>query len=533
MFLSQIGLLSLSSVLFALSFPSFLSIWGWFPLAFVSIAPVFIAVHRSSFKGSFFYGALYGFVAYSLFNYWASTFHPFAIYIIASIYAFYFFLLFPILKIADVLFPKYGYLVQSLIWIAYEYLRTKGFVGYPYGNIGYSQYLFLPFIQIASVTGVWGVSYLVIFPSVFIGNAVKDGFSKASSFFRGHRTILIAYGAAVVITLVFGFAAPRDYSQARRWKVALIQHNADTWKGGVAQFRKNLNTLIRLSTEAVKEEPDAVIWSETAFVPGVDWHSRYRTDEERYQLVRQFKEFMATQKVPYVTGNDDGQIKVPGAPLVNADGSLNRVDYNAVLLYYDGELRQTYRKTHLVPFTENFPYKNLFPKFYQLLVNNDYHFWERGTEYTVFEAGGVRFSTPICFEDVFGYISRRFVNEGAQVIVNLTNDSWSGSVAAEMQHMGMSVFRAVENRRSMVRSTNSGITCTIEPDGRMTSMLPPFSEGYLIHDVPVYDAETTLYTRWGDYFGVACLILSAGLFCFGVVRLVLSSGRKRTVDKKN
>jgi hypothetical protein len=187
LFLSQIGLLALSSVLFALSFPSFLSVWGWFPLAFVSIAPVFIAVHRSSFKGSFFYGALYGFVAYSLFNYWASTFHPFAIYIIASIYAFYFFLLFPILKIADVLFPKYGYLVQSLIWIAYEYLRTKGFVGYPYGNIGYSQYLFLPFIQIASVTGVWGVSYLVIFPSVFIGNAVKDGFSKASSFFREHR----------------------------------------------------------------------------------------------------------------------------------------------------------------------------------------------------------------------------------------------------------------------------------------------------------------------------------------------------------
>lgn len=531
-FLSELGLIGLSSLLFALSFPSFLSDWGWFPLAYVSIAPVFILVHRCSFKGSFFYGALYGFVAYSIFNYWASTFHPFAIVIISSIYAFYFFLLFPILKLTDSMFPRYGYIVQSLIWIAYEYLRTLGFVGYPYGNIGYTQYLFIPLIQISSITGMWGVSLLVLFPSAFIGNVLSDGFSHAKEFFREQKKIALVYVVVLVAVLLFGVLVPRDYSDARRWKVAMIQHNADTWKGGVIQFKKNLESLIRLSNEAMKEKPDIVIWSETAFVPGVDWHSRYRTDDARYDLVRQFKEFMATQTVPYVTGNDDGQIKVPGAPLVNPDGTPNRVDYNAVLLYADGELKQTYRKTHLVPFTENFPYKETFPRFYQLLVNNDYHFWEKGTEYTVFDANGVKFSTPICFEDVFGDISRRFVNEGAQVIVNLTNDSWSGSVAAEMQHMAMAVFRAVENRRSVVRSTNSGITCTIEPDGRITSMLEPFTEGYLVHDVPVYDAETTLYTRWGDYFAIACLVISACLFVYGAVRMIIEARGKRMVDKK-
>ena len=120
-------------------------------------------------------------------------------------------------------------------------------------------------------------------------------------------------------------------------------------RSGSAQ--RNLNALIRLSSEAMKQDPDIVIWSETAFVPGVDWHSRYRTDDERYELVRQFKEFMSTQTVPYVTGNDDGQIKVPGAPLMNPDNTMNRVDYNAVLLYHEGELKQTYRKTPLVPFT--------------------------------------------------------------------------------------------------------------------------------------------------------------------------------------
>ena len=151
----------------------------------------------------------------------------------------------------------------------------------------------------------------------------------------------------------------------------------------------------------------------------------------------------------------------------------------------------------------------------------------------------MKFSTPICFEDVFGYISRRFVREGAQVIVNLTNDSWSGSSTAEMQHSAMAVFRAIENRRTVIRSTNSGITCTIEPDGRMTSMLEPFTEGYLVHEVPVYDEETTLYTRWGDYFAIICLALSGLFLLFGVLRFFLLpersrflAGGSRTVDKK-
>jgi apolipoprotein N-acyltransferase len=201
------------------------------------------------------------------------------------------------------------------------------------------------------------------------------------------------------------------------------------------------------------------------------------------------------------------------------------VDYNAVLLYHENELKQTYRKTHLVPFTENFPYKKLFPRFYPLLVDHDYHFWKKGTEYTVFEAGGVKFSTPICFEDVFGYISRRFVNEGAEVIVNMTNDGWSGSTAAQMQHMAMAVFRAVENRRSVVRGTNSGMTCTIDPDGRIIDMMDPFVEGYMISEVPVFTDAETLYTRWGDYFAWIALISSLVILPLGMFRHVLRRGR--------
>jgi apolipoprotein N-acyltransferase len=514
--LGELGLLLSGAFLFALAFPSFLSKYGFAPLAFAALLPVFVLVHRCSWKLIAVYGLLYGFVSYALFNFWLSTFHPLAILIVPTIYAVYFLIVFPLLKAADSLFPRYGYLIQILIWIGYEYLRTKGYLGYPYGNIGYSQYQFIPFIQISALTGFWGVSALVVFPSAFIGNAVKDGLSGFWQFIRAHKPEIGAYAGLIVLTLVYGIAVQQDYSDERQWRVALVQHNADSWEGGIRTYRRNLEILTQLSERALEHDPEIVIWSETAFIPGVDWHTKYRTDPDRYALVEDFREFMRDQPVPFITGNDDGQLANPNLPPVLPNGSYNRVDYNAVLLYQDNELKKIYRKTHLVPFTEHFPYEDTMPRFHQLLVKHDYHFWEKGLEYTVFEAAGVKFSTPICFEDVFGYISRRFINEGAEIIVNMTNDSWSGSVAAQMQHMAMAVFRAIENRRSFIRGTNSGMTCTIDPDGRIIDMMEPFVRDYMISEVPVYTGRTTPYTRWGNYFPIvsialAVLLLGAGL----------------------
>lgn len=523
---AELGLLLLSSILFSLSFPNFLSDTGFPLLAFISVVPVFIVVHRALWRAIVLYGIFYGLITYSIFNYWLSTFHPLAIIIVPIIYAVYFLFLFPFLKIADTLFPKYGYIVQIFLWISYEYLRTKGFLGYPYGNIGYAVSSLLPFIQSAAFAGSWGISFLVIFPSVFLGNALKEGWLKAEEFFQNHKAEGVAFLVLVVINILSGILVMKDFSLYPQWKVALIQHNADTWKGGIRTYERNFGILKRLSLEAVKENPDIVIWSETSFVPGVDWHTRYRTDKDRYALVKDLKDFLATQKVPYVIGNDDGQLKDPSLPPVLPDGSYNRVDYNAVFLYEDGYLKQTYRKIQLVPFTENFPYKKTFPKFYQLLVDHDYHFWEKGTEYTVFNAAGVRFSTPICYEDVFGYISRNFVRHGAQVIVNMTNDSWSGAVSAEMQHMQMAVFRAIENRRSVVRSTNSGMTVIIDPDGRILKQLEPFTEGYLVGQVPLYDSETTFYTRFGNWFALLSLAVSVIFLAFGLIRHIIIDKRR-------
>ncbi len=462
------------------------------------------------------YGLLYGFLSYALFNYWLTTFHPLAILIVPVIYAGYFLVFAPLIKLADKVFPEKGYLVQAGLWIGYEFLRTKGFLGYPYGNLGYSQFLFRPFIQISSVFGFWFVSLMVILPSAFIGNALKNGFNGFIPFVKKNKLFLYIYAAVFAAVLIFGFTVPSDFSESPHIKIGFVQHNADSWKGGVRQYESNKNKLVELSLKALDEDPgiDMMVWSETAFVPGIDWHTRYRKNPESYRLVKELKDFFSTQNIPYVTGNDDGRLEA------DSNGKLGRVDYNAVLLYDDGELKQTYRKMHLVPFTEHFPYQHVLPGLYQMLKDNDYHWWKKGTEYTVFNAAGIRFSTPICFEDVFGYISREFINEGAQILVNMTNDSWSGSIPAEMQHMAMGVFRAVENRRTMVRGTNAGITCTIEPDGEITAMIEPFTEDYMIKSVPVYDDSTTLYTKWGDWFAVMLLIVSVGALLFGCGRAV-------------
>lgn len=510
-FIIELALLFSAALLFSLAFPNFLSSWGFFPLGFISFLPLIPLIHRAGWVRVTIYGFFYGLLSYSLFNFWLLKFHPLAIFIVPVIYAFYFLLFFPLLKLADTLFPRWGYFVQCIMWLGYEYCKTRGFLGYSYGIIGYSQYLFLPLVRFSSLTGVWGVSLITLYPSFFLGYAWKEGYLKKGisgvwEFLRRHRWEAILYAVVFVGVLGYGIVSKADLEGVKTRKMALIQHNVDPWK---SDYEKSLTLLIDLSLQAMKEDPDMVVWSETAFVPSIEYHSKHRYNREMYNLVLRLKEFLSAQPVPYVLGNDDGQQERIGGD--------ERLDYNAVFLYDDG-FKDKYWKIHLVPFTENFPYQNILPGIYKALQEADTHFWEKGSEFTVFEAAGIKFSTPICFEDTFGYLSRNFVRRGAELIVNLTNDSWSYSTTAMMQHMAMSVFRATENKRSMVRATNGGLTCIISPNGRILSRLPTFTEGYLVGEVPVYTEEKTLYTRFGDYFGAAALIIALGILLFGIIR---------------
>ena len=524
--LCQFGAVLLAALLFAASFPNPLVSDGIPLLAWVAFAPVFALVNSAHIGALAFWGALYGYASYSLFNYWLGVFHPLAGLITYFIYAAYFAILFPLLGYARIAFPRKGYLLQWLLWISYEFLSTLGFLGYPYGIAGYTQWKILPIIQIASVFGVWGVSALVVFPSAILGAAVGaslsprlgDGspfLSRVAGFFRREFLPLCLWLFALGSALVFGFVSLEDFSQAPTVRISLIQHNTDPWRGGIREYRRDFWVLRRLSLEAAQQQPDLVVWPETAFVPRIYWHTTYRDDPESYQLVQELLDFLSTQEAPYIIGNDDARQSLSDA------GIWERVDYNGALLFYRGKLEDQYRKLRLVPFTEHFPYQKQFPWIYRALERADTHFWEKGTEATVFSIGGFRFATPICYEDTFGYLSRSFVLGGAQIIINLTNDAWSNSLPAQMQHASMAVFRAVENRRSLVRAAASGQTCGIDPNGRIIAMAEPFVETWLSLDLPLWDAETP-YTRHGDIFAYFILFLALAILLIGMGRIIIS-----------
>jgi apolipoprotein N-acyltransferase len=518
----DLGLLLVSSLLFALSFPSFLSTHGWFPLGFFCLVPLFAVARRASWAAVPFYGLFFGYASYALFNYWLGTFHPLTLVVVPPIYAAYFLVTLPALKLADTLFPRHGYVLQSALWVCYEFfLKSNGFLAYSYGNLGYTQWPFLAFIQVADIAGVWGVSLLVVYPSALLGRALADGLSAARQEWRTYVLPAVSYAVVFAAVVAYGMISPVDTGRDRQWRAALVQQNVDPWKGGYTAYRASLDVLERQSLAAIAEKPEIVIWSETSFVPAIDWHTRYRTDTQIYSLVKELREFLAAQPVPFVVGNDDGQLKRA------EDDQEARVDYNAAILFDRDRLVDTYRKLHLVPFTESFPFQKSLPGIYQWLANADTHFWEKGTVPTVFEAGGVRFSTPICFEDTFGYLCRDFIRKGADVLVNITNDAWSFSVPCEMQHMTMAVFRAVENRRSVVRSTNGGMTNVIDPNGRILAGLPPFIEGYLVSSVPVHTGTATAYTRFGDWLPHVLLAFGAAGLAAGFLRRLRSREKQQ------
>jgi apolipoprotein N-acyltransferase len=312
---------------------------------------------------------------------------------------------------------------------------------------------------------------------------------------------------------------------------------------------QKLKVLEKLSNQALAEKPDLVAWNETAFAPRIYWHTHYRNDPDTYDVVEELMRYLKPQTVPFLNGTDDGrlepaetskglpgteyyQVGPSGISAINTPGLITagsniyaRVDYNAAVMYRGDTESGVYRKIHLVPFTESFPWAKQLPGVYQMIIDAGNYMWKKGTEYTVFDTGKFKFSTPICFEDSFGQPSRGFVQHGAQVIVNITNDAWSNSEAAQMQHAAMAAFRAVENRRSLVRATATGQTCAFDPSGRLLGMAEPFKQVNLIADVPIVKSSdpqgTTFYTLHGDFLPLIFLFFSVLLLIGGLIRFII------------
>jgi len=521
-------LLVLGSFFFALAFPNFIADWGLAPFAWISLIPIAILIHRISWWASPLWGALYGYISYTLFNYWLATFNPVSFILVPTIYAGWFFIVFPLLKIVDLAFKRYAYLAQTLVWVAFEVIKSRGFLAYSYGILGYSQYEWRSLIAIADVFGVMGVSLLVVFPSFLIAAyLLESGFASGDAELKPtprwrmpSSRFLVSAGIWVFFILaanIYGIAGKVDYSESKKWRPALIQQNVNTWLTGIGAWRQSLNSLIEESTKALEEEPDALIWSETSFVPSIEWHQKYRRERDKMALINSLMDFLEVVDIPAIIGNNDSVME-----------GNERLDYNAVLLLDNREIAGKYRKIHLVPFSEHFPYAKLFPRLMEYIQEQGTPFYNKGTEYTIFNLdkwGGPKVGALICFEDTFGYLAGNFVREGAEVLVNVTNDSWSTAASCAIQHQNMAIFRSVENRRSMVRATTSGITCVIDPNGRTIAHLDPFEQGNLIAEVPVYTERKTIYSRFGNWFEKLIIILALPTLIAALV--LIARGRTR------
>ena len=529
---SEVLVLLASAFVLAASFPGFLTDDGIAPLVFVALIPVFMVIRNTTWRCVWFHGFLFGLVYYFFFNYWLKGFHALAIVIAPVIKGGEMLLLFLALKAIDEAFPKKGYILKGAVWAAYAYLAENWFAGYPYGNIVYALYPYPVLYQTADITGIWGIICLMVFPQAAAADYLYPWvMGKRGSFrlwLKSNLIPLIIWALLSVASIIYGIfslAYWEDRTPSSTMRVACVQHNHDSWKGGYNTYRSNFNNLKRYTTESLVTDPDLVIWSETAFVPSVAWHTTYDAEgtvwEDIHDLTIDFVEYAESIGVPLLTGNPKSVIADPSLPPYDEDGNKNSVEYNTVILFQDGEIKGEYIKQHLVPFTEHFPYEKQLPWLYNLLKAMDYNWWIPGTEPTVFELNGVHFSTPICYEDSFGVLNAEYVANGAEVIINMTNDNWSKKPSAEWQHAEIAAFRSVETRKAMVRGTNSGITCLIEPTGEIQDPMKPFSMGTHTYEVPVYsqsDYGNTFYVEHIDLFAKIAIGVSIAALAYWLIR---------------
>ncbi|MBQ7157910.1 MAG: apolipoprotein N-acyltransferase [Treponema sp.] len=463
-FLSSILLCFLSVLCVSCAHPGILftsgaAIFGWF-----SYVPVFLLIRRSTPLVAAAWGAVYGFCKFFALMFWLFSYNEPALIGISVAMAGETALVFFLCALVQKKLPHFSWLFMPLVMLAFEFFRTTGELGFSYGVIGYSQWQVIPLVKSARFFGVWGISFVLMLFGSFLADFAIDLFKISICF--------ICIAALLVCGLFTGKTGAKH--EQKTLSVALIQPNSDHWKDGVDAYADELISLIELTDKALDENPETqlVVWSETAFVPDVVRHYTTQTDASRAVLARRLLRYINSKSCAFVLGNNHQE----------TDGNDKR-NYNSALFFEPGKnvfppKPVVYNKMRLVPFTEQIPYPYLLSPFSKLF-GPDAHYWSAGNEATVFEVNDVRFCTPICFEDTFSSGVSAMCKAGAELIVNLSNDSWSHNLACQNQHLSMAVFRSAENRVPAIRSTASGQTCIIDADGRVVSSLEPFTSGYL------------------------------------------------------
>ena len=515
-----------SGVLFGLAFPR----TAWWPLSLVSLIPLLLSMSRRGTAppsvaglawGAGFFGVLLSWL-YGFFRHYGQLNPLLSLATLAILVAY--LSLFPGLfaHFGSLLLRRHGTAALGLLpalWVALEWVRGHALGGFPWGLAGYSLVPWLPLVQISSVTGVYGVSFLVIVANV-AGAAWIDRppgrwrtagslsaaavllFAGALAF--GHREMSLPAGDGPAVTVgLIQASVPQD----------------EKWSPGAA--REILEKHVRLTGEAAAAGARLILWPESSSPfplshpvqeegrPGVAPDHPYR--ERMESLSRRNGASLLFGTVDYRRVGEDVR------PL-NA----------AALIRPDGSWGQTYAKMHLVPFGEYVPLAPILG-FVNRMAQGAIGDFVPGGKAVVVPSEGLSVGTGICYEMIFPELVRRFPGRGADLLANLTNDAWFGTSSGPYQHFQMAVLRAVENRRYLVRAANTGISAIVDPRGRILVRTRLEETRVLTGKVsPV--RSRTVYTRAGDVFPILCVILAAAALAAGSAAIPRSIRGKKVGD---
>lgn len=501
-------------------------------LAWIALVPLLLSLRNVSWKERFRLGFTAGLVHYMTLVYWVAytmkIYGELPLYVcipVLFLFAAYLALCIAGFSLLTGLWnnPLVYILMVPVSYTAAEYIRSFLFTGIPWELLGYSQFNRLYLIQMSDIFGVYGVSFLIVLTNAvissvslyLIGNIPerKVRLHVAGQPCTPEIPKRLAVAAPILLILILGMVCfygkwrtdltDRQIAASRSVTATIVQGNIDQDKKWDPAFQAGtVQKYIRLSLSAESRKPDLVVWPETA-APFYFLHNVKLTD-------------MILDGIYGIRANF-----LFGSPSFVRDGE--QIDYynSAYLIDRNGEVAGKYDKVHLVPFGEYVPLKKWLP-FIGKMVENVGDF-SAGRQGNTIRTDTCCLGMLICYEIIFPNLAVAMAANHADLLVNITNDAWYGTTSAPYQHFSMSVFRAVENKRSLIRSANTGISGFIDPAGRVLGKTALFRDAVLTRSVPILK-EKTLYTRYGDLFADVCLGITA---MFALIRLALCRrGRK-------
>lgn len=400
-------------------------------------------------------------------------------------------------------------LLCAALWVTLEMIRSRLLSGFPWSQLGVSQFQMTPLLQISSFTGVYGVSFLVVWTSVSLLGATLLLLKPQAS-----RTILFGEVIPPLLAVSIVFAtgyyhvthAPEPDQILRVTSIQPSIPQTMIWDSSANEQR--FTELLALTESAVSNHADVLLWPEAA-LPEL-------TEKSFASLTN----LAGTHNTWFIFGADDVQYR-PAA--TSADDLMY---FNAAwLLSPEGQIVEVYHKQRLVILGEYIPFANWLPfiKWFTPITGS----FEAGTNATQFLLPdlGVVAAPLICFEDCFPHGVREHVTDDTDLLVNLTNDGWFGQSSEQWQHAANAVFRAIENGVPLIRSCNNGFTCWIDPQGRIRETFLDeqgtiYGSGHKTFTVPILakPRKATFYNRHGDVFASCCISIAGLALVVGKIR---------------